>query len=39
MTETYSNIRHCIHCGKKGFESFDAVLKHVKENHMVIGTG
>ena len=27
------NIKHCIHCGKKDFDSFEAVLDHVKKEH------
>ncbi len=33
------NITHCIYCGKKGFKDMDAVIKHVKEKHMVVGGG
>ena len=33
------NITHCIYCGKQGFKDMDAVIKHVKEKHMVVGGG
>ena len=38
MTEAY-NIRHCIHCGKRGFKDMEEVILHIKSKHMVIGSG
>jgi len=29
MSKAYYGIRHCIHCGRKNFENFEEVLKHV----------
>ena len=29
MAKAYDGIRHCIHCGRKDFKSFEEVLKHV----------
>ena len=27
------DIKHCIYCGKDGFDNFEAVLDHVKKEH------
>jgi len=34
LTDAYDGITHCIHCGLKGFATFEDVLKHVKDIHM-----
>jgi len=38
MNEVY-NIRHCIYCGKGGFDDADEVVKHIKLEHMVKADG
>ena len=39
MVANQYNIKHCIHCGKKGFKDADEVILHIKSKHMVIGSG
>jgi hypothetical protein len=32
MNDVY-NIKHCVWCGKKGFDTTEDVIKHIKEKH------
>ena len=38
MNDVY-NIKHCIHCGQKGFETTEAVIKHIKTMHTKLEPG
>tara|TARA_Y100001936_G_scaffold95299_2_gene93716 strand:- start:1392 stop:1538 length:147 start_codon:yes stop_codon:yes gene_type:complete len=38
MNDVY-NIKHCIHCGQKGFETTEAVIKHIKATHTKLQPG
>ena len=38
MNDVY-NIKHCIHCGQKGFETTEAVIKHIKAVHTKLQPG